>query len=219
MRLKDIPFYNKPGYKLSKDHNLDDAELLAIILEKGIKLDESSVELANKLLKKYKSLAGLSNLSLTELKKEVGLIKALKIKALFELFRETSRLKRGGFKPTIESAKDVYNYFVDELKDKKKEYFYALLLDSKNRIIKEELISVGTLNSSLVHPREVFKSAIKESANAIILVHNHPSGDANASNEDEIITKKIINAGKLMNIKVIDHVVISENDWWSLKKP
>jgi len=211
MRLKDIPFYNKPGYKLAKDHKLDDAELLAIILEKGIKLDESSVELANKLLKKHKSLAGLSNLSLTELKKEVGMVKALKIKALFELFRKTSRLKRGGFKPTIECAEDVYNYFVDELKDKKKEHFYALLLDSKNRIIKEELISVGTLNSSLVHPREVFKEAIKNSANAIILVHNHPSGDCEPSAEDLEITEKMKEAGEIVGVKVLDHVLVGND--------
>lgn len=210
-----MPFYNKPGYKLSKDHKLDDGELLAIILEKGIKLNESSVELAHKLLKKNKSLAGLSNLSLTELKKEVGAVKALKIKALFELFRKTSKLKRGGFKPTIECARDVYNYFVDELKDKKKEHFYALLLDSKNRIIKEELISVGTLNSSLVHPREVFKAAIKESANAIILVHNHPSGNPAPSEDDLKIIEILKKASKLIRIKIMDHVIIGKDKFWS----
>ena len=179
MRMKDIPWWNRPGYKLKKkgEDKLDPAELLAIILEKGSRFNESSIELANKLLNKHKSLVGISRLSLRELEKETGKVKALKIKAMFELFRETSRLERKGYMEPIESAKDVYNHFVDRLKDKKKEYFYALLLDSKNRIIKEELISIGTLNSSLVHPREVFKEAIKCSANAIILVHNHPSAD------------------------------------------
>ncbi|HLC95961.1 MAG TPA: DNA repair protein RadC [Candidatus Nanoarchaeia archaeon] len=218
MRLKDIPFYNKPGYKLSQDKVLDDAELLAIILEKGIKLDESSVELANKLLSKHKSLAGLSNLSLTELKKEIGTVKSLKIKALFELYRKTSRLKRGGFKPTIECAQDVYNYFVDRLKDLKKEHFYALLLDTKNRIIKEELISVGTLNSSLVHPREVFKEAIRNSANAIILVHNHPSGDCEPSEEDKEVTFRIKKIASMLKINLLDHIILSGDCWFSFEE-
>lgn len=210
MRMKDIPWWNRPGFKLKKGSKPDPAELLAIILEKGIRVNESSIELANKLLTKYKSLAGLSNVSLRELEKEVGKVKALKLKAMFELFNITNKAKRGGFKPTIECAKDVYNYFVDFLKDKKKEHFYALLLDSKNRIIKEELISVGTLNSSLVHPREVFKEAIKESANAIVLVHNHPSGNVEPSSEDLAINYKMKEVGELVGIKVLDHVVIGK---------
>lgn len=149
MRLSSIPYWNRPYHKLKQGRQLDDAELLAIILERGVRFDESSVDLANRLIKKHKSLAGLSDVSFITLKSEVGEVRALKLKALFELSRKTSRLKRYGFKPVIESAQDVYNHFVDELKDRKKEYLYALLLDSKNRIIKEELISVGTLNASL----------------------------------------------------------------------
>lgn len=218
MRMKDIPWWNRPGTKLKRkgEEKLNDAELLAIILEKGVRLNESSIDLANKLLNKH-NFHRLTDLSLTELKKEVGEIKALKIKAMFEIFKKTSRLKRKGFKPTIECAKDVYNYFVDELKDKKKEYFYVLLLDSKNRIIKEELISIGTLNSSLVHPREVFKEAIKNSANAIILVHNHPSGDCEASDKDYEINKKLKETGKLVDIKVLDHIIIGKENFLSLK--
>lgn len=220
MRMKDIPWWNKPDYKLKKkgEDKLDPAELLAIILEKGIRFNESSIELANKLLNKHKSLVGISRLSLTELEKEVGKVKALKIKAMFELFRETSRLERKGYREPIESAKDVYNHFVDRLKDKKKEYFYALLLDSKNRIIKEELISIGTLNSSLVHPREVFKEAIKNSANSIILVHNHPSGDCEASEQDFLINNIIKKSADLLNIRLLDHIVISKDDYYSFEK-
>jgi len=219
MRIKDIPKWNRPGTKLLKkgEDKLNEAELLAIILEKGIRINESSIDLANKLLKKY-NLHKLSDLSLTELKKEVGEIKALKIKAMFEIFKTTMRLKRNGFSEPIETAKDVYNHFVDRLKDRKKEYFYALMLDSKNRIIKEELISVGTLNASLVHPREVFKWAIKESANAIILVHNHPSGDCSPSPEDVEISKMISNSGDLLEIKLLDHIIIGDNKFLSLKE-
>ncbi|MFH1641989.1 MAG: DNA repair protein RadC [Nanoarchaeota archaeon] len=220
MRIKDMPWWNQPSNKLKKKgtDKLDPAELLAIILEKGIRFNESSVELANKLLKKYKSLAGLSNLSLTQLKNEVGEIKSLKLKAMFELFTETNRIKKGGYKEPIESAQDVYNHFVDMLKDKKKEYFYALLLDTKNRIIKEELISVGTLNSSLVHPREVFKEAIKESANSIILVHNHPSGDCKPSEEDFIINSILKKSSDILNIKLLDHIIISKEGYYSFEK-
>lgn len=217
MKIKDIPFWNRPGFRLKKGKVLNDAELLAIILDRG-NIKENAIDLSNRLLKKY-NFNKLADLSLTELKKEFGdEVKALKIQAMFEIFKKTSKLDRKGFKPTIESAKDVYNYFVDELKDKKKEHFYTLLLDSKNRIIKEDLISIGTLNASLIHPREVFKEAIKNSANAIILVHNHPSGDCEPSEEDERISEILVKAGEIMNIKVLDHVLIGKGKWWSLKE-
>tara|TARA_Y100000031_G_scaffold157008_1_gene214933 strand:- start:11690 stop:12100 length:411 start_codon:yes stop_codon:yes gene_type:complete len=136
MRIKDMPWFNRPGARLKKKgaSYLNDAELLAIILERGNK-KENAIDLANRLLKKY-NFHKLAELSLTELKKELkDEVKALKTHAMYEIFRKTNRLQRKGFKPTIECAQDVYNYFVDELKDKKKEYFYDLMLDSKNRII------------------------------------------------------------------------------------
>tara|TARA_B100000315_G_scaffold251373_1_gene286075 strand:- start:842 stop:1162 length:321 start_codon:yes stop_codon:yes gene_type:complete len=102
---------------------------------------------------------------------------------------------------------------MEKLKDKKKEYFIAVFLDSKNKIIKDEIISIGTLNSSLVHPREVFKEAIKNSANSIILVHNHPSGDCEASGEDDTITEKMKEAGDTVGIKVLDHIVVCGDKW------
>lgn len=211
-----MPWWNRPGFRLKKGKVLNDAELLAIILGSGFK-GENAIDLSNRLLKKY-NFHKLAELSLTELKKELGdEVKALKIQAMFEIFKKTSKLNRKGFKPTIESAKDVYNYFVDELKDKKKEHFYALLLDSKNRIIKEELISVGTLNVSLIHPREVFKEAIKNSANAIILVHNHPSGDCEPSTEDLEIIEKLSKIGDILNINVLDHLIVGKEKYWSKK--
>tara|TARA_Y100000310_G_C20179374_1_gene577392 strand:+ start:111 stop:551 length:441 start_codon:yes stop_codon:yes gene_type:complete len=143
--MKDIPWWNRPWSRLKKGKPLNDAELLAVILERG-NFKENAIDLSNRLLKKYNfnKLAELSVIELKDILKDE--VKALKIHAMFEIFKKTNRLYRKGFKPIIESAQDVYNYFVDELKDKKKEYFYALLLDSKNRVIKEELISVGTLN-------------------------------------------------------------------------
>jgi DNA repair protein RadC len=216
MRIKDIPFFNRPDYRIKKDKELKEDELLSLILWSGNR-KENAIDQANRLLDKY-NWEKLSTLSYIELSKQIGTVKAIKIRALVELFKKYSKFKRKGFKKTIECAKDVYNYFVDELKDKKKEHFYALLLDSKNRIIKEELISVGTLNSSLVHPREVFKEAIKSSANAIVLVHNHPSeGVVEASTEDLEITVRLKKAGKLLGIKVLDHVIIGNEEWRSIQ--
>ncbi len=215
MRIKDIPWWNRPSYKLKKEGvaKLNPAELLSLILWNG-KEGENAIDMSNRLLNKY-SFSKLSELSLTELENEVDKIKALRIKAMFEIFKITDKVKREGFKPTIECAKDVYNYFVDDMKDKKKEHLYILMMDTKNRIIREELISVGTLDSSLAHPREVFKEAIKESAFAIMLVHNHPSGDPEPSEEDIKITKQIIEAGKVLNIIVLDHVILGKDRYWN----
>jgi len=210
-----MPWWNRPSSRLKREgaEKLNPAELLSLIIWSGEK-GENAIDMSNRLLKKY-SFGRLSELSLTELEKELDEVKALKIKAMFEIFKITDWVKRKGFKPTIECAKDVYNYFIDELGDKKKEHLYILMLDSKNRIIKEELISIGTLDSSLVHPREVFKAAIKESAFAIMLVHNHPSGDPSPSDEDLKVTKQIIEAGKILNILVLDHVILGKDGHWN----
>ena len=215
MRISEMPWWNRPSSRLKREgaEKLNPAELLSLIIWSGEK-GENAIDMSNRLLKKY-SFGRLSELSLTELEKELDEVKDLKIKAMFEIFKITDWVKRKGFKPTIECAKDVYNYFIDELGDKKKEHLYILMLDSKNRIIKEELISIGTLDSSLVHPREVFKAAIKESAFAIMLVHNHPSGDPSPSDEDLKVTKQIIEAGKILNILVLDHVILGKDGHWN----
>jgi DNA repair protein RadC len=219
MRIKDMPFFTQPYYRLRKNgvSSLSDAELLAIIISSGSK-GENAIDTANRLLKRY-NFNKLSELSLTELQKELGEVKALRLLSMFEVYRRFSKLNRKGFTQTIECAKDVFNIFVDELKDKKKEHFYVLYLDTKNRIIeKPELISIGTLNASIIHPREIFKEAVRRSANAVILVHNHPSGDCEPSAEDERITERLSKVGELMDIKVLDHVIVGEGYWsWSEK--
>jgi DNA repair protein RadC len=217
MHIKQMPFYTRPWYKMKTKgpSSLDEAELLAVIFGKG-NYQDNAINLANLLLKKY-NLHNLSEISFNEinsvLKEDV---KTLQIMALSEICKRYSILKKKGFTKVIEKAEDVYNIFVDELKDKKKEYFYALLLDTKNKIIKKELISIGTLNSSLVHPREVFKPAIKESANAIILVHNHPSGDVEISSEDLFVTEKLKRVGEEIGIKVLDHIIIGTEKYKSI---
>ena len=219
MKIKDIPWYNRPGVRLKKKgaSNLSDAELLAIVLGRGNK-EENAIDLSNRVLGSY-NFHKLSDLSLPELEEEFkNQVKAMKITAMFEIFKRTNRLHKKGFNKKIGNAEDVFNYFVDELRDKKKEHFYALLLDTKNRIIAEELISIGILDASLIHPREVFKSAIKASSNSIILVHNHPSGDCNPSKEDKEVTKILENSGDLLGINVLDHIIIGKDKYYSFKE-
>ena len=217
MRIKDISLENRPRERLEKQGPsvLSDAELLAIILKTGNK-DENVIDVSNRLISKY-GVDKLSNCSLAELQeiKGIGNAKASQIIALFELNKRHNISKQNG-KP-IKTAKDVFDYCSPKLSGVDKEQFMILHLDTRNKIIKDEIVSVGTLNSSLIHPREVFKSAIKESANAIILVHNHPSGDAEPSEEDKKITDILFKAGELLSIKVLDHVIIGKDSWHSFK--
>jgi len=218
MKIKEIPWYNRPGIRLKKKgvSSLSDSELLAIVLGRGNK-EENAVDISNRVLKSH-NFDKLPDLSFHELEKEFkNQVPAMKVIAMYEIFRRTNKLYKKGYKPKINTAQDVFNYFVDELQNKKKEQFYALFLDTKNKIIGEELISVGTLNTSLMHPREVFNPAIKASANSLVLVHNHPSGDVKPSKEDIEITKKLETAGSLLGISVVDHVIVGKNSYMSLK--
>ena len=219
MKIKDIPWYNRPGIRLKKKgvSSLSDAELLAIVIGRGNK-EENAVDISNRVLKSH-NFNKLSNLSFHELEGEFkNQVPAMKMLATFEIFRRASKQIKKGYKFSIQTAQDVYSYFTDELEDKNKEFLYALLLDTKNKIIGEELVSIGTLNSSLIHPREVFNPAIKASSNSIVLVHNHPSGDANPSKEDIEITKKLDDAGSILGINVFDHVIIGKNCFTSFKE-
>jgi len=219
MKIKQMPWYNQPWVRVEKDgvSVMNDAELLAAVLGKGNE-DENAIDLSNRVLFSC-NFSKLAHLSLPELKQVFrGDIHAKRIQAMFEIFRRTNKLTRHGFTKKITTAQDVFNHFIDILIEKKKEHFYALLLDSKNRIISEELISVGTLNSSLIHPREVFNPAIKMSSNALILVHNHPSGDCTPSEKDKEVTKSLAEVGKLVGVSVLDHVIIGKDQFISLKE-
>ena len=215
MRIKDIIEEYRPREKLLKEgvYSLNDSELLAIIINTGTK-KENAVEISSKLISKY-GLNRLSRLSVKELRdiEGIGITKACQIIALLEFNKRYSVRKNNGRK--ISCSRDVYEHCHPKLSELEKEHFIALLLDTKNKIITEDTISIGTLNSSLVHPREVFKNAIKESANTIILVHNHPSGEPEPSEEDREITRLLIQAGELLNIKVLDHIIIGKECYYS----
>src|SRR3989338_4135781 len=172
------------------------------------------MELSNRLLKNY-NLHGLEGLSYRQLQKICGdHIKPLQILSFVELSKRYNKLINGGYKQKITSAEDVFNRFKDRLGQEKQEHFIVLYLDSKHQILKEETISIGTLDASLVHPREVFKRAIQESAYGIILVHNHPSGDPSPSQQDVEVTREIMKAGEVVDIKLLDHVIISLDNYY-----
>ncbi len=216
MRICDISKENRPRERLKVNglNVLSDAELLALLLGNGAK-GMNAVDLSNELIAK-EGLDKVNSFSMKELMKikGIGEAKACRILAAFEL---SKRVNAGKIcEKVVHNASDVAKHYMEKMKDYKKEHLIAVFLDSKNKIIKDSVISIGTLDSSLVHPREVFKEAIKNSAASIILVHNHPSGDCEASEEDERITEKMVEAGEMLNIKVLDHLIVGDNNWASI---
>jgi DNA repair protein RadC len=218
MKIKDLPNSSRPRERFVEKgiSALSDAELFAILLRTGSR-GENVVDMSNRLIAEY----GLDNLfecSLKELQeiKGIGPSKAMQVLTVRELGKRYNQSKTPIKKITC--AKDVFDIFHERLKDEKQENFYVLLLDTKNQIIKEELITKGVLDASIVHPREVFKPAIKNSASRIILIHNHPSGDPSPSDEDLDITKQIEKAGEELGIGVLDHVIVGKGEWWGWRE-
>ncbi|AOT73316.1 RadC family protein [Geosporobacter ferrireducens] len=211
----------RPREKLVKNgvSSLSNAELLAILIRTGTK-DVSAIELAHRILamdhEGVKYLADCTVQELSEIK-GIGPSKACQIVSAIEIGRRIAKIT-----PTqsnqITSPKDVADMFMEEMRYHKKEYFKILLLNTKNSIIATEIISIGNLNASLVHPREVFVKAIKKSAASIILLHNHPSGNPQPSQEDISITKRLIEAGNIIGIDVLDHIIIGDGCYKSLKE-
>lgn len=216
VRLKDLPKIERPREKLIRygPGRLSNSELLAIILGSG-KKGENVIDLSGRILRKYKA-ERLSVLTYGELRICPGLgpAKACEIVACFELGK---RLLKGKASSFFLKPEDVWK----ELKDicgHKKEHFIVFFLDSRNQEIKREIISVGSLNANLVHPREVFEPAIKNLAAQVILAHNHPSGDPEPSEDDIVLNKRLVEAGRILGIEVIDHIVVSKNGYFSFKE-
>lgn len=218
-KLKDLPAEEKPRERLKKygEEALSTNELIAILIETGNK-EESVLQLAQKIIAHFGGLDKLAEASLEEIQKVkgVGFAKACKIKAAFELGKRALNKKLNLKK--ISHPKDVFYLLKNELGTKKKEYFKSICLNTRNQIIAIENISVGTINSTLAHPREIFYSAIKNLANSIIIVHNHPSGDPSPSSQDIEITKKLKQAGELLGIELIDHIIITKDEYFSFNQ-
>lgn len=215
-KIKDIPKIEQPREKLEKygSGKLSDAELLAILLRTGTK-DLNVVDLSKKILRKFKN-EKISEIDLKEFKRIHGLgaAKACEIVACFELGR---RFLKGKQASILLSPKDVWDRMAD-IRNSKKEHFVVFYLDSRSQEIEREIISIGTLNESLVHPREVFEPAIIRKAASVIISHNHPSGDLEPSDDDIEITKKLVGAGKILGIKIVDHVIVAKNSFFSFKE-
>jgi DNA repair protein RadC len=213
-----LPLEDRPREKLSLRgaQNLTDAELLAILLRTGSK-GKSVIQIAQELIKKNGNLAVLASNSFSQMTKNFGIgnDKAATLLAAFELSRRIQSQSKWFSDKKISSPGEIADIFIPILLDELKERFIVVCLNSANKIIKYEVISVGNLNSSIVHPREVFKVAIENNSASIILIHNHPSGNPDPSNEDISITKKIVETGTIMSIPVFDHIIIAGNNFTS----
>ena len=217
--IHDLPESERPRERLQKHgpEALSSQELLALLLGRGIK-GESVMVTAQRLLSTFGNIENISQASLEELSdvKGVGPAKASQIKAAFELARRKE--DHEGKQISVKSHLDVIKLVKQKLKDKKKEHFLILCLDTRNNLIKISTVSTGTLDANLVHPREVFKEAIQSLAFSIILVHNHPSGSPEPSGADIDITKRIVETGKVVGIDVLDHIIVTENKSFSFKE-
>ncbi len=221
--IKSWPEDERPRERLLKfgADELSTAQLLAIILRTGGR-KKSALELARELLTKFGSVKEIEGASLAEFSKleikGIGKAKLAQLKAAFELGRRlmSSEAEGGESKPSFKKSSDVFDYYRPKFYGLKKERFLCALLDTKNRIFKETVVSEGTLTSSLVHPREVFRSAIKEASASVLFLHNHPSGDTTPSRDDITITERLVETGKIVGIEVLDHIIISDNGYLSL---
>ncbi len=221
-KVKNWPEGERPRERLIKygTESLSDAQLLAIILRTGGKM--GVLNLAIELLDRFKCLRNIDISSISELSaiKGLGIAKIAQIKAAFELGKRLMG-ESSENSPSFSASLNVYSYFAPRLKNLKKEVFIAVLLDAKNKMIKEkeyDKVSEGTLTNSIIHPREAFKEAIRESAASVIFVHNHPSGDPTPSQDDIFVTERLKKAGEIIGILVIDHVIIGDGKYTSLKE-
>ncbi|HCC06177.1 TPA: hypothetical protein DEP94_02380 [Candidatus Nomurabacteria bacterium] len=214
MKLKSLAKIDLPREKLQKYgvNKLKDHELLALLLGSGIK-DTNVLELSKKILKNIEK-DGIDKITLEKLLviKGLGKAKSSQIIALLELGKRLHTDRN----PEVLSAQDVWNLCAD-FRESKKEHFAAFFLDTQSRLIERQIISIGTLNTSLVHPREVFEPAIKLSAASIIIAHNHPSGSLEPSKEDKKVTERLKQSGELLGIEVVDHIVLSKSGFLSIK--
>lgn len=219
--IKSMPYLERPREKmlnLGRDH-LSNSELLAIMIRTGSK-DKSAVDLAKQVIDLCEhNISDLRGLTIEMLQQidGIGPSKACQIIAGIELGMriQTAPLNVG---QKIGSPKDIVDFVASSLRNEKKEHFIVVFLSTKNTIIGQDVISIGSLNASIVHPREVFNVAIKRHAASIIAIHNHPSGDTSPSKEDVLVTERLSEAGKLIGIELLDHIIIGHESYYSFKE-
>ncbi|PKG21694.1 RadC family protein [Niallia nealsonii] len=218
--IRDFPNDERPRERFIKygPESLSNHELIAIIIQTGSK-NESVLSLANKLLAHFDGLRLLKDASLDELKtiKGIGTVKAIQLLASIELGRRVSNLVYSD-RYCIRSPEDAAKYMMNDMRFLTQEHFVCLYLNTKNQVMHKQTIFIGSLNASIVHPREVYKEAFRRSAASIICLHNHPSGDPSPSREDIEVTKRLVECGKIIGIDLLDHIIIGENKFVSLKE-
>ena len=215
MAVSERPVYKAKSYGVN---TLSNAELLSVIIKD--KKNTSGIDTAQRIIASYGNIAALSDACAEELKKinGIGDNNAIEILAAIELGKRISKYKSMKKITAITCPEDVYDYAAPIIGDKDKEHFAVILTNVKNIILSMPIISIGSLTASVVHPREVFKEAVKNSAAAIIMVHNHPSGNPEPSPDDINLTRRMVAVGKMMDIPVLDHVIIGNNRYASLKE-
>lgn len=220
LMIKDFPDGERPRERLISHGavSLSNHELLAILLRTGTK-SESVLQLSNRLLTQFGGLLWLKDAALEEVMslKGIGEAKAVQIAAAIELGRRISNLSYDG-RYAIRSPEDASNYVMNDMRFLTQEHFVCLYLNTKNQVLHRQTVFIGSLNASIVHPREVFKEAFRRSAASIICLHNHPSGDPAPSREDIEVTKRLAECGKMIGIEVLDHLIIGDNRFISMKE-
>lgn len=218
--IKDFPIEDRPRERLIQHGaaSLSNQELLAILLRTGTK-SKSALQLANKLLAQFDGLLWLKEAALEEIMgiKGIGKVKAVQIAAAIELGRRIGNLTYND-RYIIRSPEDGANYVMNDMRFLTQEHFVCLYLNTKNQVLHRQTIFIGSLNASIVHPREVFKEAFRRSAASIICFHNHPSGDPTPSREDIEVTNRLVECGKMMGIEILDHLIIGDNKYVSMKE-
>ncbi|MCM3692257.1 RadC family protein [Neobacillus niacini] len=220
LMIRDFPQDERPRERFIQNgpESLSNHELIAILLRTGTK-DESVLQLSNRLLTNFEGLRLLKAATLEEMTeiKGIGQAKAIQILAAVEIGRRIANLNYTD-RYVIRSPEDGANYVMNDMRFLSQEHFVCLYLNTKNQVLHKQTIFIGSLNASIVHPREVFREALKRSAASIICLHNHPSGDPAPSREDIEVTKRLVECGKMLGIDVLDHLIIGENKFVSLKE-
>ena len=220
--IHDLPVSERPRERLQQfgAQALSVPEILALVMGRGI-AGESVMTTAQRLLARFGNVQGIAAATVEELSqvRGIGPAKAAQLRAAFELANRVENQSGAGEHVPVKTPEDIVSLVKGRLKGKKKEHFLALLLNTRNQLIKIAEISVGSLDTSIVHPREVFKEAVSASAAAVVFVHNHPSGDSTASEDDVALTRRLIEAGQIMGIDVLDHIIVTDNKaFLSLKR-
>lgn len=220
LTIKDLPVDERPRERLVKygADALSNAELLAIILRVGT-AEYSAIGLAEHMLSRYGGLRGIATAGIEDLSeiKGLGTAKATQIQAMVELGKRLAA-SVGNIRPTIRSPQDAADLLMPELRDLPQERFKALFLTMKNEVLKVRTITIGSLDASLITPRELFREAISNNSASVVVAHNHPSGDPSPSREDITVTKRLCEAGQMVGIEVLDHLIIGDGRWVSLKE-